>query len=240
MIFVYKITNVINGKFYIGAHEGEIDDNYWGSGKAIKAAIKKHGIENFKKEVLQYFETREGAYEFEKGIVTPELIESRTSYNLNVGGKGGWYHIDLSGDKNPMKRPDVAKKVSEGIKKSMTDEERQKRSERMKQMRADGIVVKPTGWKHSEESKKKMSDANKGKPSWNKGITGFTDSEKTKAAKSAAAKERSKNMDMGALTRGKKLNLKERTCPYCGLVGKGRNMTVYHFENCKKRINWWI
>lgn len=36
---------------------------------------------------------------------------------------------------------------------------------------------------------------------------------------------------------GKKHNLKERICPHCSKVGKGPNMTRYHFENCKEYKN---
>ena len=54
---LYKITNLINGKMYIGQHvTSNLDDGYMGSGKIIKYAIKKYGVENFKKEWIGFYE----------------------------------------------------------------------------------------------------------------------------------------------------------------------------------------
>jgi len=53
MAYVYLITNNINGKKYIGSSRKKtVDPQYYGSGRRIKDAIKKYGIENFTREIL--------------------------------------------------------------------------------------------------------------------------------------------------------------------------------------------
>lgn len=91
---VYRITNNLNGKFYIGKHQTKnINDGYMGSGKRLKQAIKKYGIENFSKEILHVFETEEEMNAKEKELV----IITEDSYNLCDGGKGGFSYINSSG-----------------------------------------------------------------------------------------------------------------------------------------------
>ena len=95
MYTVYKTVNLVNKKFYIGVHKTENPmDNYLGSGKLLKAAIKKHGVENFKKEILFVFQEASDAFAKEAELVTKELIESGVSYNLKLGGEGGFDWIN--------------------------------------------------------------------------------------------------------------------------------------------------
>ena len=98
---VYKITNAINGKIYIGKHSTKNPyDNYMGSGLKIGQAIKKYGIENFTKEILYCFTDEKEAFLKEEEIVDFEFVKNENTYNIAVGGNmiaGSW-----SGEKNPM------------------------------------------------------------------------------------------------------------------------------------------
>jgi len=87
---VYKTTNLINNKWYIGVHHtNNLDDGYIGSGLGLKEAIKKYGKHSFKREILYTFNTLDEAYEMEAKLITFDIIESRDNYNLAVGGKVG-------------------------------------------------------------------------------------------------------------------------------------------------------
>ena len=89
--YVYCIENLINHKIYVGKHSTEdVNDGYMGGGKHIKRAIAKYGVENFKKHVLKDdFESSEDAFEFEKQLITQELVVDNNTYNLKPGGEGG-------------------------------------------------------------------------------------------------------------------------------------------------------
>lgn len=90
---IYKTTNTKNGKFYIGYHSTEdINDQYLGSGKILKQAINKEGIENFTKEILYVFPNKEEALAKEKEIVNEEFLKRDDIYNIKCGGEGGWDH----------------------------------------------------------------------------------------------------------------------------------------------------
>lgn len=86
--YFYKITNKVDGKFYYGVHNTtNLNDGYAGSGKVLKEAYKKYGIENFTKEILKFFDTMEEAFAYEHEIVNEEMVKNDDCYNIQIGGK---------------------------------------------------------------------------------------------------------------------------------------------------------
>lgn len=92
---VYKTTNLVNNKIYIGKHQTDnLNDDYLGSGKLLVSAIEKYGRENFKKEILFVFETEEEMNVKEAELVTEEFVKEDSNYNLCPGGQGGWGYVN--------------------------------------------------------------------------------------------------------------------------------------------------
>lgn len=95
---IYKITNTIDGKIYIGKHQTtDLDDGYMGSGKILQRAQMKYGLDKFVKEILHIFNTEEEMNTKEKELVTEEFCLREDTYNLCVGGQGGFSHINRNG-----------------------------------------------------------------------------------------------------------------------------------------------
>jgi hypothetical protein len=85
--YFYVIVNKITGQRYYGSGSKK---NYFGSSNYLKNSIKKYGIDNFEKNILRYFKTREDAFVFEDRFLKLYKISSLpNTYNLKDSGKGG-------------------------------------------------------------------------------------------------------------------------------------------------------
>jgi hypothetical protein len=91
---IYETINKVNGRCYIGKHiTDNLQDNYLGSGKYLKRAINKYGIDNFEKKVLYIFDNKEDMDNKERELVNDEYLKTDKTYNLKLGGQGGFDHI---------------------------------------------------------------------------------------------------------------------------------------------------
>jgi group I intron endonuclease len=169
---IYQITNKINGKVYIGKHQTkDLNDNYMGSGKLLKCAIKKYGIDNFKKDILYIFDSEDAMNEKEKEIVNKDFVHLEQTYNLCEGGCGGFSYINSNPEKFLTKKrlDSLMKGNSKSFKEKYNSdvEFRNKVNIILKKATEKFIEKYPNGvWlgkKHNQESKLKMSNSHKGK-----------------------------------------------------------------------------
>lgn len=123
--YVYEITNLVNGKKYIGKRSCKCDinnDPYMGSGVLIKKAITKYGKENFEKIIIKVCDSEEDAYSYEKCYINAkQAYKDPQYYNIGSGGLGNQKGVPRTkqsilkvletkrkngtlpvGDKNPM------------------------------------------------------------------------------------------------------------------------------------------
>jgi group I intron endonuclease len=186
---VYKTVNKINGKYYIGVHStNNLNDGYLGCGvysgrklnESLKhlpfyKAVEKYGFENFEKEILHYCNTPGEAFLLEKKLVDP--IDSN-SYNIKPGGYGGFAPNTNKGrtvseeSRAKMKRAALARNPDGKYLKEWADSTKGKTleeiygKEKAKEIRCKKSIS-ATGYKHTLESKLKMSESREGvaKPS---------------------------------------------------------------------------
>lgn len=159
---VYKITNLINNKIYVGCHiTKNLDDLYFGSGLHIQRSILKYGIGNFKKEYIQIFDNPVDMYNLERVIVNTDFANSKNTYNIKEGGNGGWLYLNRTGKNNS----DSHRKQFTGIVKAKWKDV--EFSNRMKKILSDTAKLSHklgkikydnfTGKHHTDEAKRKIS-----------------------------------------------------------------------------------
>lgn len=143
---VYKITNTINGRIYVGVHKTDkLEDGYMGSGKRIKYEIQKYGLLHFTKEILFNFQTYEEALQKEAEIVNEDFLKRDDVLNMVPGGWDALQVGKLAGKKIKWlfeNCPETKQKILEGAQKG-----REKSREYW------------LGNTHTEETKQKLRDS---------------------------------------------------------------------------------
>lgn len=152
--YVYKVTNNINGKIYVGQHKSTVlDESYWGSGVLIRRSQEKYGLENFTIEILEWCSSKEDLDSKEiYWIKELNSTDPAVGYNIGFGGRScGDHHGEL----NPMYGKKHSAETLEKMRESKRGKKRSLES-RIKQ----GLSRK--NWHPSETTRARNSESHKG------------------------------------------------------------------------------
>ena len=155
--YIYKTTNLINEKYYIGMHStNNLEDGYIGSGKRLWYSIKIYGKEKFKCEIIEFLPDRSSLKEREKELVNEDILKDKMCMNLKTGGDGGFV--------NEEHRKKFHAAGGRAVRKMLANRHQEKmksnpeyRNNVIKKLRGNKSFL---GKKHKEESKKKIGESN--------------------------------------------------------------------------------
>lgn len=187
--YIYKVTNLINGKIYIGQHSKsdnsltELDTSYWASGIKINNAFRKYGYENFTREILCWCESLDELNKKEIYYINEfNSTNNEIGYNIAEGGNSSNYIKGYSEEELIAHH----NKISNGNKRAWENTDIRnnyiKSFEKRGQEWKDNISTSLTGRKigpMKEEVKQKLREANLGNKYGigNKSRTGMKNSE---------------------------------------------------------------
>lgn len=163
---VYKITNLINGKIYIG-QDTKDRATYFGSGRIIANAIKKYGKYNFKKDILEYCFSNEDLDAAEEYWISYFNSDDRRNHGYNIIRKARGGNIIHLLSEEEYKEYQKKQSISQKIRHSKMSEKQKKeiskkiqKSRNKNDLKLIGRKISHTKQNKSEEEKKLIKEKN--------------------------------------------------------------------------------
>ena len=253
--YIYKVENSVNNLLYIGKHKGTFDENYLGSGVAIKEAVSLLGVDKFKVTVLEYVNSLHEANNKERYWIHFYRSQNIALYNKGNGGEGGDIITTVSNDRYLQWKRNVAENsyfvtCTEDQRKLLLQKSYNARKHgkgwQCSEQTREKLRLSHIGHIHSEQAKKKISLARLGhtvsqetKDKIRKSNLGKKRTEETRKNMSLAQKQRYRNGGVNSFkgrhhTECTKQKIHDACmkCPHAG----GRGSVWMHNDVCNKRV----
>lgn len=184
-MFLYIITNTVNGKKYVGQTRASLHKRFINhcarkderSQSYISNAIQKYGKENFIIEPLLEIDSQDVLNELESEFIAQFCTLSPNGYNLTTGGESPKLHDDTK-----------AKIRAARLGKPLSEEHKRKIGEALRNSPAvKAANVARRSFRHTPESRQKMSEFRKGKPCPWKAVKWTAEMKEKRGQKYAAA-----------------------------------------------------
>ena len=163
MYYIYLIVNKVNGKTYVGQRKSSkewYDDSYMGSGKRLRLAKQKYGIENFEKFLIQHCYSKEETDKAEKFWIAEYRSRGKAEYNIADGGQGGGFKGKRHSEETKRKTSESCKEAfkSEVVRQKLSKAHKGKCfSDEYKQNLSESLKGKNKGKHRTDEQIKRMS-----------------------------------------------------------------------------------
>jgi len=234
---IYKTTNIVNNKIYVGQHYTSSEDGYLGSGLYLKRSIKKYGAENFKRETLEACEDNNVNEREIYWIDKLNACDQKIGYNIDKGGTGGDLISNHPNKKEICKHQSLLRTGQIAIyNKEINVEKRINKTENI----PIGFVI--GGKPKTKEHKEYMSRLYKGKTYENiYGSSKRADEEKIKRGNGNKGKKRTEEhkMILSVANKGKKLSDDTKHKMSINRIGKYKGRIIIYNKDLdvKKVIN---
>lgn len=244
---LYRTTNLINGKTYIGIHKtNKIEDGYLGSGFALLEAIEKYGKENFEREIIEFCDSYDHLLEREKFYVDENWVKDKANYNLKTGGQSSGILSEESKNK-------ISETLREGYKSGrikIVNYERAPISSEHRTKISNSLIERYSNIEHHLKGVEPWNKGLKGvQEGWCKGLKLGPMTEEEKEKRSKTLKERwkihkhhstgvepwNKGLKGAQEAWNKGIEMEKIECPHCGKMSDRANAKRWHFDNCKMK-----
>ncbi len=229
--FIYKTTNKINGKYYIGRHStNKLDDGYFGSGLWVSRSNKK----NLEREILLFCDSFEELLEKEKEYIK-QNIDNAQCMNFNNSSVGFG-----SGELNPANRPEEREKRRARMKTNNPMKGKTHSEDAKEKIRQSSIILnqkrKDEGWEFPLEARLKISESRKGKKASEATKEKLSQLRKgKKPQESCTMKGKTHSEDAKEKIRQKALNRQKIECEHCHRLFSPNTYKRWHGDNCKEK-----
>jgi len=181
--FVYITTNIINNKQYVGDHSTNNleKDNYLGSGKYFIKALNEYGKENFKREIINFFDTKQQSFDAQEKYINEYNTLVPNGYNIHPtgGSKAGYCSeearkkisesnkgcIPWNKGKHGIYSKETLEKIAKGSKVHSSSMKNKHYDEKVKQKMKKSAQTRDNTSFRTEEYRKRQSEINIGKHS---------------------------------------------------------------------------
>ena len=245
--YTYLIKCNPTGQLYYGVRyaknretmvpEDDLWRHYFTSSNRVYFLLEKYGKDAFTVKVDRVFDNAKDAIEYEVEYLLENLTEQYLNGNINgaVLPKQEYYDKISAYHKGKPKSEEHKRKISEsnkGISSTWNSRpEYRAKMSKLKSGEGNGMFNK----KHTDETRQKIGEANRGNAAWNKGKTMWTEEQRDAISKRNKGSKRPQSAIDAAAEKNRGKKRPTLTCPHCDKTVAVNTYARWHGDRCENQ-----